>query len=89
MSKMGMGQIVWSHDQSRHHIFPAVKKRQKIANAPCSSQLLAFLSRFPPNGPDLRSTIFAYSGACKTKSLHGMCICMIQTTWRELRREQN
>ena len=24
------------------------------------------------------STIFVYSGACITKSLHGICICMIQ-----------
>ena len=89
MSKMGLGYKVWNHFQSRHHLFPGVKKRQKIANAPCSSQFLTFLSRFPPNGPDLRSTIFVYSGACKTKSLQGMCICTIQTIWQELRQEQN
>ena len=37
---------------------------------------------FPPNGLDLRSTIFVYSGACKAKSLQGMRISLIQTTWR-------
>ena len=37
---------------------------------------------FPPNGLDLRSTIFVYSGACKAKSLQGMSISLIQTTWR-------
>ena len=43
---------------------------------------------FPPNGLNLRSTIFVYSGASKAKSLQDMRISLIQTTWRKKRRSR-